>query len=181
VGNGSGGVSDTDNVTSPVAVAGGQSFTQLDAGASHNCAIANKFTYCWGFNGIGQLGVSSNETCAGGKACSRTPARLAANLKFSAISLGSSHSCGLIGATGQTYCWGYNRTGQLGDGTTSSRTQPALVNGPAMKSLHLGGSFSCGIGVDNLAYCWGLNYYGALGVGDTTDRVLPTQIPNLTF
>jgi alpha-tubulin suppressor-like RCC1 family protein len=44
----------------PAAVAGGLSFTNLDAGFRHTCGRAtNGAVYCWGSGGAGQLGINS--------------------------------------------------------------------------------------------------------------------------
>jgi alpha-tubulin suppressor-like RCC1 family protein len=44
----------------PSAVAGGHSFSSLDAGFRHTCGRTTAGTlYCWGSNGAGQLGVNS--------------------------------------------------------------------------------------------------------------------------
>jgi alpha-tubulin suppressor-like RCC1 family protein len=41
-------------------VAGGLSFTSLDAGFRHTCGRAtNGAVYCWGSGGAGQLGINS--------------------------------------------------------------------------------------------------------------------------
>ena len=181
IGNATGGITDADMVTTPTAVAGGRAYTQLDAGGSHNCAISANFTYCWGWNGYGQIGMTSSETCAAARPCARTPLRVQSNLRLSAIGLGTSHSCGLDGSTGALYCWGNNTHGQLGDGTTVSKTAPVQVNGVTMKSIRGGNSFTCGVGVDNIARCWGFNTFGALGLGDSTSRPTPTLLPGLVF
>ena len=181
IGNGAGGLSDSDMVTSPTAVSGGRAYSQLDAGGSHNCAVTGNFTYCWGWNGYGQIGVSSSQTCAGARPCVKAPARLSPSLKISAVGLGTSHSCGLEEASGVLHCWGNNTHGQLGDGTTTNRPTPVVVTGVTLKSIRGGNSFTCGVGVDNQARCWGINIFGALGTGDTTSRLTPTVLPGLTF
>ncbi|NUQ19368.1 MAG: hypothetical protein HOQ09_00220 [Gemmatimonadaceae bacterium] len=185
VGNGTGGNTNTDRVTTPTAVSGSVSFAQIDIGASHTCALvsnqnaANKI-YCWGWNGSGQLGVTTTEVCRGTVPCARSPQKLPSSVKLVAITAGSTHSCGII-STGDAYCWGSNSNGQLGDGTTTNHTSPALVPGVQFKSLRAGRLFSCGVLLDNTARCWGTNYYGMLGLGDTVDRLTPTAVPGLTF
>ena len=40
------------------------------------------------------------------------------------------HTCGVTTGGGSAYCWGENVYGQLGDGTTGSRMDPARVVWP---------------------------------------------------
>lgn len=181
IGNGAGGNSETAAVLSPTAIASAKAFTQLDAGASHNCAISANFVYCWGWNGSGQLGSTSAEVCVGTRSCMRNPTRVPGTLKMSAVGLGTSHSCGLEGSTGTVSCWGNNTFGQLGDGTTTSTSAPTLISGASLKSLRGGNGFTCGVGVNNRGYCWGINSSGTLGLGDTTNRLTPTEVPGLAF
>ena len=46
------------------------------------------------------------------------------------MSAGDSHTCGLTDA-GAAYCWGSNRFGNLGDGTTTQRLLPVVVKNAA--------------------------------------------------
>lgn len=78
--------------------------------------------YCWGDNSNGQLG-NGNTTDQ------RTPVAVSTSGVLSGtvdqINAGAFHSCAIQGSA--TYCWGYNRTGQLGDGSTTQRTAPFAV------------------------------------------------------
>jgi alpha-tubulin suppressor-like RCC1 family protein len=48
-------------------------------------------------------------------------------LSFTAISTKYNHTCGLA-ADGDAYCWGYNTSAQLGDGTyEGTRATPVRV------------------------------------------------------
>ncbi len=44
------------------------------------------------------------------------------------VSAGDGHSCVLL-STGTIQCWGYNGSGQLGDGTQTTRATPVQVKG----------------------------------------------------
>lgn len=99
--NGAGQLGDgttTDRVT-PVPVAGGIPFSQVDAGSGHSCGVTSEGpAYCWGSNGAGALGDGTTVDRS-------TPVTVAGGLSFIAVSAGLSHTCGLTGA-GDAYCWG---------------------------------------------------------------------------
>jgi alpha-tubulin suppressor-like RCC1 family protein len=94
---------------------------------------------------------------------------------FSAVSVGSYHSCGVAGG-GATYCWGTNGTGQLGYGDRAGihQTSPVLVaggHGFASVSAAGGedpdnGGHTCAVTIEGAAYCWGYNSFGQVGNGD---------------
>jgi alpha-tubulin suppressor-like RCC1 family protein len=98
----------TINSSIPVSVSGGLIFTQLAVGYIHTCGlVSNGSVYCWGeyyaqpsagYTGDSTLGVTIN---------SIVPLLVPSNLKFTQISAGISHSCGLT-TNGAGYCWGYN-------------------------------------------------------------------------
>ena len=55
----------------------------------------------------------------------------------------NAHTCALL-TGGAIKCWGKNDYGQVGDGTTTTRTTPVDVSGITnATSLALGGSHSC--------------------------------------
>ncbi|HEX2780664.1 MAG TPA: PKD domain-containing protein [Gemmatimonadaceae bacterium] len=185
IGNGTGGNAATDRVTSPVAVSGGNAYAQIDVGSSHTCGLltstnAQNKMWCWGWNGNGQLGTTTTELCRGTVACARTPQKLPSSIKLVAITAGSRHSCGIT-AAGDAYCWGGNASGELGDGTTTDRSAPAIISGVQFKSIRAGRYFTCGVLLDNTARCWGYNYFGMLGLGDNVSRLTATAVPGLSF
>src|SRR2546423_995537 len=80
-------------------------------------------------------------------------------------------------AGGMAYCWGANDTGQLGDGTTTSRATPVPVSGGlSFAVLDGGGGHSCGVITSGAAYCWGDNTSGQLGDGTGTGRANPAAV-----
>ena len=102
-----------------------------------------------------------------------TPTKLAA---------GASHSCAvLVDAT--VSCWGLNSTGQLGDGTKTSRRIPTAVPGLTnVSSVAAGAGFTCAVrdaGPTGTVSCWGQNSSGQLGDGTILLRTTPTTVPGL--
>ena len=101
---------------------------------------------------------------------------------------GAGHTCE-IDAYGETWCWGENRFGQLGDGSFEARTKPVKVaGGHQFVDLALGVAHTCGLTADGSAYCWGSNggspgggggyspENGALGDGTETNHNVPTPV-----
>lgn len=103
-------------------------------------------------------------------------AATSAQLSFRMVSTGHSHSCGLT-AGNKAYCWGAGGSGQLGDGTATSRLGPSPVaGGLSFTQVSAGGGHTCGLTAANLAYCWGENFKGKLGDGTTTQRTTPVAV-----
>ena len=93
------------------------------------------------------------------------------------ISAGLLHTCALA-ADGTAHCWGWNRDGQLGDGTVDDRVTAVQVqsDGVTFAAVHTGGGHTCGLADDGSAHCWGFNLNGQLGDGSQTDRLTPVAV-----
>ncbi|HXF94808.1 MAG TPA: hypothetical protein VNI61_01780 [Gemmatimonadales bacterium] len=95
---------------------------------------------------------------------------------FAGLSAGVLHTCGVT-ATGQVFCWGWNRDGQLGDGSRSDRAVPVRVDSPVrFAAVTAGGGHTCGVATDGNAYCWGFNLSGQLGDGTQDSRLRPVRV-----
>jgi alpha-tubulin suppressor-like RCC1 family protein len=123
----------TNSSAVPIPVFGSNVYTSVNAGDDVSCGITNSGRAdCWGLNGFGQLGTGSStgpQQCSG-YPCSTTPVSVVGNLTFSELSVGDGegHTCGRT-SSGVVYCWGGNRYGQLGNGTTTDSKVPVRVLG----------------------------------------------------
>jgi alpha-tubulin suppressor-like RCC1 family protein len=171
----------------PVRVVGGLQFSVIDTD-EHTCALTRVGTaYCWGSNAYGQLGVG---TLVGPESCpiytiecSTKPVAVAGGRTFTAIETGYNHSCALR-AGGAAFCWGWNHSGVLGDGTSLEQQHPGPVQvagGLSFVAISVGGFHNCGLTADGSAYCWGMNEYGELGAGTMTGPEICTHPSNPEF
>jgi alpha-tubulin suppressor-like RCC1 family protein len=101
---------------------------------------------------------------------------VAGGLRFTTISTGSNHTCGVT-LSDRAYCWGANAEGRLGDGTTMQQSTPVPVAGGLSFTTIRGGDFhTCGLTTTNGAYCWGANNRGQLGDGTTNGSLTPVPV-----
>lgn len=97
------------------------------------------------------------------------------------VSVGGNHSCATR-SSGEVVCRGRNDFGELGDGTTTSRSTPVAAMGvsdvveAAAGGLDMGGARTCSRDTMGEVYCWGENGGGELGDGTTTHRPTPVRI-----
>ncbi len=83
------------------------------------------------------------------------------------LSGGSFHTCALL-LDGSIRCWGDNRDGQCGNGTTATAETPVTVTGiTGVTQLTLGQTFTCALLSNGTVRCWGSNGGGTLGRGYT--------------
>jgi alpha-tubulin suppressor-like RCC1 family protein len=159
---------------------GGTSSTQnsikvLTSGLFHTCVqYMSGRIKCWGSNIDGQLG---NGTTAD----SYVPVDVAIlSMNVDTTVASGNGTCAIL-SDGTLQCWGNNDSGELGDGTTITRSAPAPVLGlPATVSgAGLGSQHGCALLNDATVKCWGSNYMNALGNHNTADSLTPTDVYNV--
>jgi alpha-tubulin suppressor-like RCC1 family protein len=131
------------------------------------CLIASGTPYCWGM----MPGAITNTR----------PKKLENTPGFTTkIDSGEKHTCGIF--NGSAYCFGNNLSGQIGDGTKTTRSELTKVhtigledNTYAMESIDGGYNHTCGI-VEGDVFCWGSNNSGQLGTGNKESKSRPTKI-----
>ncbi len=146
--------------------------TAISAGGDHTCALTSAGAMkCWGNNYYGELGDGTTTD----RPSPVTVSGMASGVD--AISAGDYHTCAVT-TTGRAKCWGNNRNGRLGDGTTTDRHSPVTVSGMAsgVDAIFAGGEHTCARMSNNQIKCWGRNLRGQLGDNTTTDRHTPVNV-----
>jgi alpha-tubulin suppressor-like RCC1 family protein len=148
--------------------------TAITAGDLHTCAVTNGGTYCWGSNGLGQLGVGSTESSGFAKPVGSPGADI------TAVAAGYAHTCALV--NGAVVCWGSDEFGQLGDAAPSSHVPVPTVS---MTGFYHASYISAGrlhgcVTNNGGAFCWGLNDCGQLGNGTFVNSASPQPVNGLS-
>ena len=139
-------------------------YTQIVSGSNHLCALSKVGKVkCWGANGEGQTGTGDTDRVQSSLADIGDSGDM---LRFEAIGAGGNHTCA-VDTSGNTYCWGANRQGQLGLGMTNpNQPDPQRLAGvPTFEELDAGLAHTCGIDDEDEVHCWGANLHGAVGIG----------------
>jgi alpha-tubulin suppressor-like RCC1 family protein len=152
---------------------------QVAQGYHHTCARRTDGTvHCWGENRLGQVGDGASTDAGDGGRLNVLRAQPVPGLtNITAIGAGDNHTCGRKD-DGTVWCWGYNYSGQLGNGETlSQRSAPVQVSGINDAVAVEGGStFTCALRAGGGVACWGANYSGQLGNG-TKGGEAATPVP----
>jgi alpha-tubulin suppressor-like RCC1 family protein len=200
------GFGETPFVLAPRAVPGLTNVAAVGAGGRYSCAMRLEGTvFCWGnidgsantipvtqvpgVSGAVALSVGTYHACVldglgrahcwgvdySPPAAPLTPWLVPGFERLRTIAAGNLYTCAIRQDQTVT-CWGYNSSGQLGDGTTGTRmtplTIPGLSNVVGIAVSLIGGvngvrdeAHTCAVKADGTVACWGGNRAGQLGRG----------------
>jgi len=146
----------------------------ISAGSAHTCAVTTAGgAKCWGSGSYGRLGDGATST-------RYTPVDVTdLTTGVASISAAGTYTCAVTTAGGAK-CWGQNTNGQLGDGSTTTRTTPVNVSSLSAVSISTGSSHACAVTTAGGVKCWGSNSLGQLGTGNTTNSRTPVDVAGLT-
>jgi alpha-tubulin suppressor-like RCC1 family protein len=153
----------------------GTSVQQVSTGRDHTCAVKKDGSlWCWGRNDFGQI--------ADGTTTYQSTPNQVKNLGTSvaSVSAGSFHTC-VVKKDGSLWCWGGNDSGQLGDGSTTTRMKPVQVQGvgSSITLVSAGNRHTCSLTKQGSLWCWGKNNSGELGDGSKQKRLNPVSVSRL--
>jgi RHS repeat-associated protein len=167
----------TADATLPVQVSGLTKVKAITGAAGSQTGYALKSdgtVWSWGDNFFGQLG--NNSTAAR----SLTPVQVSNLTGVTAIAAQISGGYALK-SDGTVWSWGYNASGQLGNGTTTNSKVPVQVSGLiGATAIAAGGHSASAVKSDGTVRAWGDNSYGQLGNGTTTNAKTPVTVSSLT-
>jgi alpha-tubulin suppressor-like RCC1 family protein len=161
----------------PVQVQNLGGVTAIAAGGAHSLALGSDGTvWAWGYNHFGQLGDGTTDSRI-------TPVQVQNLSGVTCIAAGGGFDIGhslALKSDSTVWAWGYNRLGQLGDGTLIDRSTPVRVqNLSGVRTVAGGALHSLALKGDGTVWAWGWNGFGQLGDGTNFDRDTPVQVQNL--
>ncbi|MCT6810981.1 MAG: InlB B-repeat-containing protein, partial [Bifidobacterium sp.] len=160
----------------------GLTAVQVSAGYYHSLALdARGNIWAWGFNQFGELGNGNNIDSAI-PTLAQYP-RDAGTVTAIQVSAGADHSL-IIDTKGNTWAWGWNQLGELGNGSSSADANPVpgMVKYPENAGtvtaiqVSAGGYHSLAIDKNGNAWAWGGNDSGELGIGTTSKSEIPALV-----
>ena len=152
----------------------------VSAGDDHALALARDGSvYAWGVGKDGQLGIGPMPVI---NFRTRTPAamtympvpvRVPDLGDVTAISAGTNQSLALL-KDGTVRAWGYNKNGEVGDGTTTNRDRPIPVPGVRdAVAVAACGMFSMALLANGTVMVWGARGFDNKPAGGTMPAVMP--------
>jgi alpha-tubulin suppressor-like RCC1 family protein len=160
-----------ETMSEPVAVDLDVKATDVASGREHACAVAQTGrVWCWGSNRGGSVGDGSTS-----ERLSPREALTPKGVRIARVVAGADFTCALAEG-GEAYCWGSNRSGQVGDGTRTNRPTPVAVQGGPFITIVAGDGHACGLPRGRLPVCWGANAQGQLGDGTVEPHSAPAPV-----
>ncbi len=154
-------------------------WVSVSVARTHRCAVTSTgAAYCWGSNTRGELGnggvsaeISVPTSVVGNSSPNAGP--------WAQMATGDRTTCG-IRFDRSLWCWGENRSGQLGlNSTIASSSVPVREStlSTNWRTVASGGRTMCATRVDGTLWCWGLNDLGLAGQGTIGGIIRqPTQV-----
>src|SRR5262245_44940179 len=138
------GLGDTTDRLTPTRVVVDSDWARISSGRDFACGMRLDHTlWCWGQNTYGQLGLGY----FGGRQL--VPTRVGSGSDWARVNAGAIHICG-IRSDHTLWCWGQNKSGQLGLNNWRSRTTPTRVGDDRdWAHVHGGHSHTCGTRLDH--------------------------------
>jgi alpha-tubulin suppressor-like RCC1 family protein len=94
------------------------------------------------------------------------------------VAISNGYSCMALKSDGTVWGWGWNRFGEVGNGTIGIKTEPVQASISNVVSIS-GGDSSYAVKSDGTVWAWGYNSSGQLNIGSTGNQSTPAQVLNI--
>ncbi len=157
----------------PVPVAGGLTFTQIDSGYRSTCGLragASGGVYCWGNVGIGDGAPAGVRV---------TPTLVSSSVYAVEVACADDFTC-MRDRVGYARCWGANTWGTFGNGTSANYSlEPVYSHLNALQGLSVGSHQTCGLRADGAVYCAGATRWDPYAYSPSTIAASPERVAGL--
>ena len=146
------------------------------AGGSRTCAVASDRTvWCWGLlhSVLDPVNAPTAVTTAAVTAPQQVPLT-----EVRSVSVGADHACA-VRTDSSVWCWGSNKHGQLGDGTSTPTAVPVRARIDRVVDVDTGALHTCAVRTTRSVWCWGSNRFHQLGQRRNSDVRVPTYVPRV--
>lgn len=144
------------------------------SGGHRTCAVANDRTlWCWGLLHTVPDPTNAPDTIT--KTAVLVPTQVPLT-DVQSVVVSADHVCA-IKTDRSVWCWGANKYGQLGNGTTTASVTPVQSRISQVVAVDVGALHTCAVRATKSVWCWGSNRYHQLGQPSTTQRAVPTYVP----
>lgn len=152
-------------------------YKEISVGYNHCLAIDYEGNlWSWGLNDFGQLGNNMKDN-----KIHNVPVQIVKDKKFVKIAAGYSYSMA-IDEEGNLWTCGYNRCGQLGDGTNINKSSFVKISMETKFAQISAGNYHClAIDVNGNLWAWGQNNVAQLGDETRIDKNSPVQVISGTY
>ncbi|HWG73987.1 MAG TPA: hypothetical protein VG184_08030, partial [Acidimicrobiales bacterium] len=172
----------------PVSLPAGTTVTAVSASGVNDLALTSTgAVLAWGDNRYGEAGNGTVSISGCGCVSTPTAVSLPSGTTVTAVSAGFWTALALT-STGAVLAWGYNYSGQVGNGTVSKSgcdcvptpTPVSLPAGTTVTSLSAGGPSDLALTSTGAVLAWGANDFGQMGNGTVSGsgcQCVPTPTP----
>lgn len=171
----------TENRSSPVQIGAFINWAQVEAGGTFAGAVAlDGSLWMWGAGSSGRLGTTTLFNAS-------SPVQIGALTNWAQVSVagGGGASSSAVKTDGTLWTWGYNGSGNLGDGTVVTKSSPVQVGAlTSWAQVSVGNHHMSAIKTTGSLWAWGggpaTNNQGQTGLNDVIERSSPVQVGALT-
>jgi alpha-tubulin suppressor-like RCC1 family protein len=170
--------------TTPVAVKGISTATDVAVGGGHVCALVKGGEVrCWGHGEEGELGNGKKGKPQDGKKYEETLPVAVQGMTTATDIAASGHTCAVVDR-GKVRCWGEGWHGKLGDGEGAehhNQSVPVRAKGfGGATAVAAGGQHTCAVLKSGEVLCWGNGEDGQLGQGSEESSWTPVFVKGIS-